>query len=377
MCYEEGILQAYMDCELSSEQRREITRHLGQCAKCRSVLEELKSNNLFVEFCMEQCLADMPDNCTAAKVRLNNDRLSTRLRNIISKRLERSLNAMKFYKKTMATAAMAAILFTAFSFPAVRSMAGEFLTVFRMEKVQTINVSPGEIRQLEKAVSEGAGNVNIENFGKVEVSGKQETIPVTLAQAADAVDFAVKLPQPAGYEGPDLQKVTGSTANLTLDVANVNSLLQALGSTKLLPESLDGQTFTMHMPTAIVANYRSDSDKLMVIQARSPEMKAPAGVDVLSIRDALLNVPALPENLRSQLLAVDDWQHTILIPNMDGTSKDVIVNGTQGVFMDGSDQADNSMAMSFLIWQKSGVIYTLSGTNLNEESAVAIAGQMK
>lgn len=377
MCYEEGILQAYMDSELNSEQRREITRHLGQCAKCRSVLEELQSNNIFVELCMEQYLTDIPDNCTAAKTRLNNNRLSTKLCNIISKRLERSLNTMKLYKKAMATAAMAAILFTAFSFPAVRSMAGEFLTVFRMEKVQTINVSPEEIEQLEKAVSEGAGNVNIENFGKVEVTGKQEKIPITIAQAADAVDFAVKLPQPASYEGPDLQKVTGSTANLTLDVANVNRLLQALGSTKLLPESLDGQTFTMHMPTAIVASYRSGSDKLMVTQSRSPEMKAPAGVDVLAIRDALLNVPALPENLRNQLLAVNDWQHTILIPNMDGTSRDVSVNGTQGVFVDGSDRSDNSMAMSFLVWQESGVIYTLSGTNLNEESAIAIAGQMK
>lgn len=272
---------------------------------------------------------------------------------------------------------MAAVLFTAFSIPAVRSMAGELLTVFRMEKVQTVNISTEDIKQIERAFNEGAGNVNIDNFGQVEVVGKQEAVPVTFAQAADAVDFTVKLPQPDGYEEPQLQKITSSTAHLTLDVANINSLLQAMGSTKLLPESLDGQTFTMHMPTAILANYRSGDDMLTVTQVRSPEMKAPSGVDVLAIKDALLNVPALPDNLRNQLLAINDWQHTILIPNMDGTSRDVIVNGTQGVFVDGNARPDKSMAMSFLVWQNNGVVYTLSGTNLDEASALAIAGQMK
>jgi len=368
MCYEKGILQAYIDNELNSEQRREITRHMEKCAKCSCVLEELQSNSNFVNLCMNQYLANLTT---------TNKALTNGLRNNKLYRFRRSFNVMKPYKKFIATAAMAAVLFTAFSFPAVRSMAGEFLTVFRMEKVQTITVNPGDIEQLERAIDEGTGNVNIDNFGKVEVTGKQEAVPVTIAQAAEAVDFAVKLPQPAGYNETELQKITASTANLTLDVASVNSLLQSLGSTKLLPESLDGQTFTMHMPTAIIAKYDLGNDMLTVTQARSPEMKAPSGVDVQAIKDALLNVPALPENLRNQLLAVDDWQHTVLIPNMNGASMDVIVNGSQGVFVDGSTRKDNSAAMSFLVWQNNGVVYTISGTNLDKLSALAIAGQMK
>ncbi len=368
MCYQEGILQAYMDNELNSEQRREITRHLEQCDKCRYILEELQSNSNFVNLCMNQYLANLPKAPNALTTGLRDNRL---------RRFKRSLNVMKPYRKFIATAAMVAVLFTAFSFPAVRSMAGEFLTVFRMEKVQTITVNPGDIEQLERAFNEGTGNVNIDNFGKVEVTGKHEAVSVTIAQAAEAVDFTIKLPPPTGYNEPELQKITASTASLTLDVASVNSLLQSLGSTKLLPESLDGQTFTMHMPTAIMANYRSGNDMLTVTQARSPEMKAPSGVDVLAIKDALLNVPALPENLRNQLLAVDDWQHTVLIPNMNGASRDVMVNGSQGVFVDGNTRHDNSVPMSFLVWQDNGVVYTLSGTNLDEQSALAIAGQMK
>jgi predicted anti-sigma-YlaC factor YlaD len=368
MCYEEGILQAYIDNEVSIEQRQEINRHLAQCAKCRGVLKELQFNNNFVNQCMNRYLADLPGVSPA---------LTTGLRGNILNQFKRSLNAMKLYKKLIATAAMAAVIFTAFSFPAVRSMAGEFLTVFRMEKVQTITVNPGDLEQLERAVNEGAGKVNIDNFGRVEVIGKQEAVPVTLAQAEEAVDFAVKLPQPAGYNGPELQKITGSTVNLTLDVTSVNSLLQSLGSTDLLPKSLDGQTFTMQIPTAITAKYSSGSAVLNVIQARSPEMKAPSGVDVLAIKDALLNVPALPENLRNQLLAVDDWQHTVLIPDMDGTSRNVIVNGSRGVFMDGSTRTDKSAPVSLLVWQNNGVVYTISGTNLDGHLALSIAEQIK
>lgn len=381
MCYEEGILQAYLDDELSVKQRSEIATHLEQCVKCRNVLKELQGNNVFVQQCMQNYLVDPPAEYTAGERKLlEKTSLFTGLRYKIMKQTERGLNIMKLYKKIAATAAMAAILFTAFSIPAVRSMAAEFLTVFRMEKVQTITINQKDIEQLEMAFEEGAGKVSVDNFGKIEVTGKQESVPVTLNQATKAIDFDLKLPRPAGYDDPELLKITGSTACLTLDVANVNSLLQAMGSTKLLPESLDGQTFTMHIPTAIAANYRSGDDVLMVIQARSPEIKVPSGVDVLAIRDALLNVPALPDHLRKQLLAVDDWQHTVLIPDMDGTSRDVVVNGNPGVFMDGSNRSDNSehmTGMSYLVWQNNGVVYALSGTDLDENSALTLAGQMK
>jgi len=368
MCYDEGMLQAYVDNEVSSEQRLEISQHLKKCAKCRNVWEELQSNSHFVNFHLNQYLVNLPVNCTITT--------TGRQTNLLN-RFKRSINTMKSFKKFIATAAMVGVLFITFSFPTVRSMAGEFLTVFRMEKVQTITVNPEDIEQLERVVNEGTGNLEIENFGQVEVTGKHETVSVTLAQASEAVGFAVKLPEPAGYSEPELRMITGSTASLSLDVAKVNTLLQSLGSIELLPESLDGQTFTMQMPTAIMANYHSGNNQLTVTQARSPEMKAPSDVDVLAIRDALLNVPVLPDNLRNQLLAIDDWQHTVLIPNMNGASRDVDVNGSKGVFMNGSNMSENSASMNFLVWQDNGVVYTISGTNLDEKSALAIAGQIR
>lgn len=373
MCYDEGILQACIDGELNSEQMREITRHINQCPICRKKIEELRSNDVFVQDRLASLLS--VDSTTIVSNKVAKIPVDSEVDETNKKWGMKKL--MKF-RKIIATAATAAILFTAFSFPAVRSMASEFLTVFRMEKVQTITISTEDLKDFEKALQDGASKVDIDNFGKVEVIDKQESVvPVTMAEASAAVDFDVKLPQPEGYEGPQLEKMTGNSLSLTLDVQKVNSLLQTLGSTKLLPENLNGQTFTMHMPTAIIATYKTATDKIMFAQARSPELKAPSNVDALAIRDALLSVPALPESMRNQLRAVQDWQHTVLIPNIDGTSKDVSVNGSQGVFIDNSSQHGNSNTMKFLVWQQDGVIYTISGTNLDEASALTIAKQMK
>ncbi|SFR07255.1 anti-sigma factor family protein [Desulfoscipio geothermicus] len=373
MCYDEGILQACIDGELNSNQMRKITLHLNQCAACRNKMENLRANDIFVSKNLSIFLSNEPDTDysieTAPIVNKSNPQP-------VNKKTWRFKQVMKF-KKIIATAAAAAVMFTAFSFPAVRSMAGEFLTIFRMEKVQTISVSTEDLKELEKALQEGASKVDIDNFGSAEVVGKQESVPVTLTEASAAVDFDVKLPQVDGFGNPQLQKITGNTVNLKLEVQKVNSLLQTLGSTSLLPDNLDGQHFSLTMPTAIVATYKSGNARIMITQARSPELKTPANVDALAIRDALLSIPAMPDNLKNQLLAINDWQNTILIPNIDGSSREVTVNGTRGVFVDAGSRQHNSAGMQFLIWQQDGVIYTISGEKLDLHSALEIATQMK
>lgn len=373
MCYEEGNLQAYLDDQLDGVQWWEVTRHLENCAACRQKLEELRANDMLVRECLSVFPANAPETGPAARARLNV--VPEGKTNELQKYMGRKFGFMKQYKKLVAAAAMAAVMFTAFSFPAVRSMASEFLTIFRVESVKTINISHADIQELERAFQEGAGKVDIENFGKIEVTGKQESVAVTRAEAAGAVDFEVKLPRPEGYGEPELHKITGHTVKLTLDVDNINAMLQALGSTRVLPAELDGQSFSMNVPTGIMATYDNSNGKLFVAQARSPEIKTSSGVDVKVIRDALLSIPALPDNLRKQLLAVNDWKHTLPIPNVDGSSREVAVNGTTGVFITAGD-GDGEQRTRSLVWQQNGVIYMVAGAGLDLEDALAVAAQM-
>ncbi|WP_027365383.1 DUF4367 domain-containing protein [Desulfotruncus alcoholivorax] len=370
MCYTEGILQAYIDDELDGEQLREVECHLQQCAMCRQKVEELKVIDDFISLKMRKYIAD-PQTATSSSTmhKIPKAKGDHRMS-------EKSPGFFNRYGRTIAVAAALLALITTFSFPGVRSMAGEFLTIFRVERVQTITIDPRDMQQMELALREGASKVDVKNFGKVEFSGKNETTGVNAAEASKAVDFEIKLPNTKQYGYPELQKTSGSTMTMTLDVDNVNKLLQALNSTKMLPENLDGKTFTLSMPAAIIATYNTGSDRLIVAQSRSPELKAPDGIDVLPIRDALLSIPALPAGIKNQLKAINDWQHTVLIPNVNGTSKDVVVNGTQGVFID-SASGNSEAKLKALVWHNNGVVYTIMGKNITVESAIAMAEQMK
>ncbi len=369
MCYEEGILQAYIDDQLDSAQWWEVTRHLENCPSCRQKLDELRANDIFIRQCLSVFPVETANN-TPGRTRLS--LVPAGGGNKLKQLIGRKFGFMKQYKKLVVAATLALALFTIFSFPAVRSVAAEFLTVFRVESVRTINISTGDLQELERVMREGSGKVNIDNFGKIEVTGKQEAVPVTAAEAANAVDFEIKLPRPESFGEPVLHKITGHAIHLTLDVNNINALLQALGSTKMLPAELDGQTFTMSIPTGITATYENGAEKLFVAQSRSPELKTSSGVEVKAIIDALLGIPALPENLRQQLQAVDDWKHTLLIPNIDGSSREIPVNGTTGVVITGNDQRNRC-----LVWQQNKVIYVIAGTDLDIDAALALAGHMK
>src|SRR5665647_350785 len=122
---------------------------------------------------------------------------------------------------------------------------------------------------------------------------------------------------PGGYSGPEISLDSGGTMNFTLNTVNVNQLLQSFGSEKLLPDELNGRTFTVVMTPQITAAYNGAGNSEVVIgQGRSPELLA-SGSDVMAIRDSLLALPFLPEDLRSQLASINDWQHTCLLYTSD------------------------------------------------------------
>lgn len=295
------------------------------------------------------------------------------------------------YKKAVAALATGAALFTLFSFAPVRATAADLLKIFRVDKIQTIAIDPADMRQLEDVLRKQGGKADIRNFGAVESSGHMSTSKVSLEEARKAVDFPLSLPAdaPAGYTAPVYTRLTGTEVSFNLNAGNINSTIKALGGDKFLPAELNGKTFTLKVPNAVTAEYKSadGSKTLFVGESKSPEIQVPSGVDENAVRDALLSIPVLPENLRSQLAAINDWQHTLLIPSIDGSTTEVAVNGSQGVFMqspagnyqhgDQNGQGSAGRQINSLIWQDNGVIHIISGEALSQEQAAAVASAMK
>ncbi|MCL4498876.1 MAG: hypothetical protein M1335_01360 [Chloroflexi bacterium] len=285
--------------------------------------------------------------------------------------------------KQYAAVAIAAVAVGSFAFTPVRTYAGNVLSVFRVSKINTLNITLDDMRQIRRGMERG-GRINMESFGSISATGNRQITRVTLEEARRAVDFSIKLPQ--GLGDPTLNLQAASSINMNLKVNNINTFLKSMGGTKMLPSSLDGRQFTFSMPAAVTGEYGSEGSSVYVAESRSPELRAPEGTDVNSIRDALLDIPVLPDNIKTQLEAVNDWQHTILIPNVEGGSQKVIVNGQEGVFVGtpggmgvgGGDRRRGSVNkdMKALVWQYGGVVYAVGG-RLTLDKALAIAGSMK
>ncbi|MHB8157636.1 MAG: anti-sigma factor family protein [Desulfocucumaceae bacterium] len=371
MCYDEGLLQSYIDGELPAREAEGIPDHVSSCEECGSLYRRLLDNDSIVRNSMEVLLVSDRDrfNAELAWSKLKLEKIKYE-----EKKKGKWYNHMN-YKKLVAAAAAVGVV-AMLGFTPVRGMAAEFLTIFRVENVKTITITPEDMRQLESIMKDGAGGADIKNFGKIEVNGSQEVVAVTPEEARGAVDFDLKVPALEGFSGPSLKKMSGSSVTLAMDVDKVNAALKAFGSQESLPAELNGQEFTMLMPTGIMAEYSGQDGKIMLGQSRGPTVKTTSGVNVDDIRKALLSIPVLPENLKRQLAAVNDWQHTVLLPVRDGQATEVMVNGGSGVFISGRNHGGSGPSGA-LVWQSNGVINVLSGDNLNMEKAVDIAGKMK
>lgn len=381
VCYEEGVLQAYLDGEVAGSEKQSIEEHISGCSTCCKKLEALKNNQVFATEQLAEymnAVAATEVNTAEAWKKFSKERLKVSGSRTFMDKI------MAFFARSKATAAAAVIVLTltvAFSFGSVRTAASELLTIFKLEKVQIVNISPEDIALIEKAIRDGAGQVDIENFGRFEYLSHERSGVVTPDDARKAVDFPLKLPAalPGVYRFQDYYKISGGTLNLTLNTDSSNSVLKSLGSKKLLPDQLNGKTFSVTIPNIINLYYNGpDNNRIIISQGRSPELRA-AGMDVAAVRDALLALPFLPDNLRSQLSAVNDWQHTLLVPNLAGTSREVSVAGSQGVFFTNTEGAGRNNFHGFansLLWQRDGVVYAVSGP-LSLEQALDVALSMR
>ena len=92
-----------------------------------------------------------------------------------------------------------ALLLGSLAFAPVRAVASQVLSIFRVQRMQTISISQADLEKVGKMLSEGNGDVSLESLGDVSVEGAStEPSETTLEAARAAVDFDLKTP--AGME---------------------------------------------------------------------------------------------------------------------------------------------------------------------------------
>jgi hypothetical protein len=124
-------------------------------------------------------------------------------------------------------------------------------------------------------------------------------------------------------------------------------------------------TFSLDVPAGAALDYESNGKHLVVAQMESPTLTIPSSVDISLLRDELLSSGFLPPDTVTQLRAVTDWQHTLIIPVPSGaTTSNETVQGVPALLIKG-DQG------SVVMWQKDGILHMV-GTD-GDASVMSVA----
>jgi hypothetical protein len=292
-----------------------------------------------------------------------------------------------------AAAAAAVLVVASLAIAPVREAAADLLRVFRVEDVGTFSITQEELDDLSTAFETAEGHVELESLGDAQISGSHEAEVVTLEAAQAAVDFPIVLPE--GIDAtPTVHLMGASTIEFELDVERMNELLAYFGSDRTFPDELDGEVFAVTTHPVVTVGFAPDGTALptagvtehsgtMVAMSRGPELTVPDGVDPEELRDILVGLPILPDDLRERLSSSEDWQSTLLIPNVDGSARDITIAGVDAVVVTpreyygppGSETDTSESQYAAVIWQHDGVIVTVGG-DMDEDAAISLAESM-
>jgi hypothetical protein len=261
------------------------------------------------------------------------------------------------------------ILFiTAFSFPAVRAAANDFLGLFRVEKFAAVSVAPEQIAILQQVAEEGLMPGQIEIINE---PGELEPVD-SLASAQRKTGLATVRTLAGRAEPDEIWVSDGGNGRFTVDLANARAIVEAAGANPaLLPDSLDEAQVDVEVFAGIQQQW---SDGIVFMQSASPEVNYPDDVDPVVLGEALLQVLGLSDAEAYRLARSIDWTSTVLLPVPQAVASfaEVTVDGVSGMALDSLEGAGST-----LLWQKDGIIYILIGEGVTSDALVALAGQLE
>lgn len=240
--------------------------------------------------------------------------------------------------------------------PPVRAAADQVLQIFRVQTVMFVPVSQERIQQLE--------SINLDDKSLFVAEPKvvnQPAEPRAVASADEAssvAGFAVE--QPAALAG-DTASFSVSDRTITefqVDVATARQLLLMAGVDDVtLPDSLGAQPITVDMSPMVMARYSGSGYTVQIVQARSPQVTVPEGVDLAQLGRAALRVLGMAPEQAEALSRQIDWSTTLIFPFPAdlSTVRQVAINGAPGMLMTSSGRTGEVM----IYWQRGERLYVL------------------
>lgn len=251
---------------------------------------------------------------------------------------------------------------------------GQLLTVFRAEQFAAVTIDPQSLQNVEPGALADMGP---EDFGSF--AGTQpKTIDLTSpAEAQARVDFPVRTL--AGLSGAPAKVgvSTPASATFTFDLEKTRTSLAEIGVRATLPAEFDGATVEVDIPAMVGQFWGSEETGIFFLQGRSPTLEIAPVLDTPEMWDLFFTLSGLPPELESQVRAFTAARDTVPVPVMEGDdAREVDVDGVKGLLVNYRGRGGAENTVSFLLWQKDGIVYALGG-NVPQAEILAAAQSLQ
>lgn len=390
-CPNEGFLQSYLDGEIDREARKAFASHLQHCTACRSQMEEMKKLDQWTELALQEALPQPSAHDSYIDTEAAWQRFKKRIQphSTITTKKREGKPMKKPYKKIISGAAAAAIVLGSFTIPQVQAAASNLLSIFRVNQVEMVKLTESDIREIENWMADGENGIKeIKGIGKVWIDEKDtnEQTQRYFDNAEEAKKAGLAIPSaPNGYQFEGVNISPTFKIHAQLDTEKANALLKQVKAKTFFDEKLNNKPFAIAVPETKNYHFISGDKTRKNEQASqlnygivgAPEIQVPENVNMDELRNTLLSLPFIPENVKQQLAGIKDWQRTLPIPYVEDSEnqmRPVTVQGVKGFAYETERQA-------FLIWQKEDKIHHLEVYDDKKETSVdaliALANQLQ
>jgi hypothetical protein len=382
---ENALLQAYADGALAPADAGTLEQHLLGCAACREELSVIGQRRAGVTArlaILEPPSDEIPDSYKAlGAFRANTLNAHPTLRNTYRRNVEMiKQNLFTGRWRPVSIGVTAAICVAIlFSFAPVRRAAADFLGIFRVRKFAAIAVDPAQAQRLEEV----AQSLDKGAFGKpttVREAGSPQ--PVTdAAQASATAGFAVRTPTalPDGASLRSFETQMGPALHFEIDRPTMQALLSAAGVEGATLPDVERITADIDIPAMVSQEYDlGDNAKLTLVQAPSPEVVLPEGIDPIAFGQLGLQALGIPADDALRMAQEIDWTSTVIVPLPTdiARSTEVTVDGVTGLLLEETRQNRFGKG-SVLVWEKDNIVYGIDGENVEPGRLIQVADSLR
>jgi len=387
----EGQLRASLDNELDSDG----LAHLTNCPDCQTRQKALQTQSNLIADKLAFLASPTQDSHLPASVAWRRFRQQKLTRKEIP-----------MYKKLFASPLIRyglpalLVLTLIVAVPDIRALASELLNLFRVQRVTVVPVDFTGMEQLDGAV----GN-NISQLISDSVTMKKEpTNPVNAAttdEASQLAGFNVRAPQ--DITPSRISVMSGASFAFTIDRDKAQALLNEAGRSDLvLPEEVDGADVSVNIPSSVSIAFgtcpepsndseaaremkretetsgspgRVYKDCIILAQIPSPEVSAPASLDINKLAQIGLEFTGMTAEEAAAFTSTVDWTSTLVvpIPKNAASYQQVTVDGVTGTLI---ERPSDDAPQFALFWVKDGIIYMIGGLGSNSQKALEIANSL-